>query len=116
MKSLAAAAAFACLFAQAALAHGQLSSSTPADGASVASPPDISLRFSEEVNAKFSGLELLGPDGARVKTEPARLDDAKTLVLPLGTPLAPGAYRVDWHVLSSDGHKTKGSFGFTVKP
>ena len=28
--------------------------------------------------------------------------------------LSPGTYRVRWHVLSVDTHKTEGSFTFTV--
>jgi methionine-rich copper-binding protein CopC len=116
MKLLAAVAAFACLCAQTAWAHSQLTSAVPADGSTVASPVEIDLSFSEDINAKFSGIDILGADGAKVMAEPAQLKDGKTLVLPLAKPLAAGSYRVDWHVLSADGHKTKGSFAFTVKP
>jgi len=31
-------------------------------------------------------------------------------------PLAPGRYRVKWHVLSVDTHVTEGDFTFTVAP
>jgi copper resistance protein C len=37
--------------------------------------------------------------------------------LVIGLPrLAPGSYRVNWHVISVDGHKTEGSFAFEVRP
>jgi len=35
--------------------------------------------------------------------------------VPLKTPLAAGDYQVNWHVLSVDGHKTQGSYRFSVK-
>lgn len=42
--------------------------------------------------------------------------DNKTLVLPLGKALPAGAYTVKWQALSKDGHKTHGSWSFTVQP
>jgi copper resistance protein C len=38
------------------------------------------------------------------------------LVVPITAPLPPGVYRVNWHVLSVDSHKTQGSFTFEVRP
>ena len=40
-------------------------------------------------------------------------DNAKRLAISVG-PLAPGLYKVVWHVTSTDTHKTEGSFSFTV--
>jgi methionine-rich copper-binding protein CopC len=31
-------------------------------------------------------------------------------------PLAPGTYKVTWHAVSVDTHRTQGSYEFTVKP
>jgi copper resistance protein C len=39
-----------------------------------------------------------------------------TLVVPVTATLAAGTYTVDWHALATDGHKTNGSYTFTVKP
>jgi methionine-rich copper-binding protein CopC len=36
-------------------------------------------------------------------------------VVPLEQALKAGTYQVDWHVVSVDGHKTKGSYHFSVK-
>jgi methionine-rich copper-binding protein CopC len=33
----------------------------------------------------------------------------------LSQPLQAGSYQVNWHVLSVDGHKTAGSYRFSVK-
>jgi methionine-rich copper-binding protein CopC len=109
--------ALACLSASAALAHAQLTSSTPANGASSVSPTAISLTFTETLNLKFSGITLAGPGETANATGSPRLSQGdKTLAVPVEKPLQPGTYRVDWHVLSNDGHKTKGSFSFTVTP
>jgi methionine-rich copper-binding protein CopC len=31
-------------------------------------------------------------------------------------PLAPGRYRVRWHVVSVDTHRTEGEYSFSVEP
>ncbi|EPT4862193.1 copper resistance protein CopC, partial [Klebsiella pneumoniae] len=41
--------------------------------------------------------------------------DQKQLIVPLADSLKPGTYTVDWHVVSVDGHKTKGHYTFSVK-
>lgn len=100
-----------------AFAHAHLASSVPADKAAIASPGEIDLTFTEELNLKFSGLTLTGPDKGEVKLGDGMLEDGdKVLMVPVSGKLAPGSYTVDWHVLSTDGHKTNGTFTFTVNP
>lgn len=102
-----------------AFAHAHLKSATPAIGGTVAATPtELHLTFSEGLNLKFTGVTLTGPAKAAVSTGDAALgagDDA-VLVVPVSGNLAAGTYRVDWHALSTDGHKTKGTYTFTVKP
>ena len=103
----------------AASAHAHLKTATPAaDSTVVAAPSELRLGFTEGVNLKFTGVNVTGPAGALVSTGAAALapGDDKVLVVPVSGPLAPGAYKVDWHALATDGHKTDGSYGFTVKP
>jgi methionine-rich copper-binding protein CopC len=100
-----------------ALAHAHLKSSVPADKASVASPSELDLTFSEGVNLKFSGIKVTGPKKEEVKLGNAMLMDSDTtLMVPVSDTLEPGTYKVEWHALSNDGHKTNGSYNFTVKP
>jgi methionine-rich copper-binding protein CopC len=102
-----------------ALAHAHLKSATPAENAVVTtSPAELDLTFSEGLDLKFSGATVTAKDKSTIATDKAKLatGDDKTLVIPVPTPLQAGAYTVDWHVLSTDGHKTKGSYTFTVKP
>jgi methionine-rich copper-binding protein CopC len=100
-----------------ALAHAHLKSAVPAPGSTVAAPTEIDLTFSEGVNLKFTGIGVSGPKKEAVKTGEAMLMDGDTmLMVPVQGALAAGTYKVDWHALSTDGHKTNGSFTFTVKP
>jgi len=101
-----------------AFAHAHLKASMPADKSMVAAAPKtLNLSFTETLNLKFSGVEVTGPDKAVVKTGEAALSDKDTgLTVPVLGTLPAGDYTVKWHVLSTDGHKTSGSFGFVVKP
>lgn len=112
------AAALSIVLSGQAFAHAHLKSSTPADKSTLkASPSELDLIFSEAVNLKFSGVKVTGPDKAGVKTgEPMLMDNGTTLMVPVSDRLAPGGYTVEWHVLSTDGHKTTGSLTFIVKP
>jgi copper resistance protein C len=99
-----------------AQAHAHLLTSTPAADATTAAPAELDLKFSEGLSLRFSGATLHGPDGATVATGTAHLasDDDTLLVVPVPGPLAAGAYTVEWHALSNDGHKTQGRYGFNV--
>lgn len=108
-----------CLLSAPAFAHAHLKSATPATDATIATPPtELDLTFSEGVNPNFTGVTLRGPDKTAVATGPATLGAGRdtTLVVPVPAPLAAGTYTVDWHALATDGHKTSGSYHFTIKP
>ena len=102
-----------------ALAHAHLKTAVPAvDGAVPAAPTELDLTFSEGLDLKFSGLKITGPDKKPVPTGAASLKSGgdTTLVVPLAATLPPGRYTVAWHALSADGHKTSGTYRFTVAP
>jgi copper resistance protein C len=102
-----------------AFAHAQLVSETPAANAVLTSAPtSLTLKFSEAVELKFTGVAITGADKSAVATDAASLDpkDASTFIVPLKGTLASGKYRVQWHALARDGHKTNGSFSFTIAP
>ena len=118
MRHLLLATAVLAAGAFAAFAHAHLTTAAPAPGATVAAPPtEVAITFDEEVEPKFSTIAVTDAHGARVDTGPAHLTggDELHLAVPL-KPLAAGAYKVVWHALSTDGHKTKGSFAFTLAP
>lgn len=102
-------------FAGPAFAHAKLVSATPAVGSmAMPAPTELKLKFSEGLELKFSGVKVLGPNEAAVATGPATLDpkDNTLLIVPLKAALPDGKYTVDWHALSTDGHKTKGTYSF----
>lgn len=119
MKKLllvAAVASFA--LASQALAHAHLKSAVPiADGTIKQAPSELDLTFTEGLNLKFSGVTVSGPNKAVVKTGKAMLMNGDTtLMIPVTDKLTAGKYTVEWHVLSTDGHKTDGTYSFTVAP
>ena len=100
-----------------AQAHAHLVSATPAPNATAAAGVKaITLRFNEPVMARFSGFDLTGANGAKVATSPVSVDPKgrKALTANLTAPLAAGAYKVSWHVVSADTHKMQGTYSFKV--
>ncbi len=98
-------------------AHAFLLKSEPVVGATLAAPKTVRLEFSEAIELLFSGVEVARATGgalAGVKVHYAG-NDRKVLVADLPQ-LSQGAYRVKWHVVSVDTHRTEGDFDFTVKP
>ena len=104
------------LVAGEASAHAFLDHAVPPVGATVAAPPPtLRLFFSEPIEPLFSGVELATAAGRRITTSAAAIDphNPAALVLPL-PPLMPGRYRVNWHVVSVDTHRSEGSYEFSV--
>ncbi|SEP96734.1 hypothetical protein SAMN05216548_10265 [Faunimonas pinastri] len=118
-RTIVAAAAIGLGLSSTAFAHAHLKTTVPAAESTVStSPAELDLGFSEGLDVAFSRAALKGADGKLVETGKAALKagDGRTLVVPLMAPLQPGYYTVDWQALSTDGHKTTGSYGFTFKP
>ena len=123
MRSGLIAAAAALLAAAPALAHPKLVSANPAPNSVAASPTKLQLTFSETLVANFSGVELVMTDMPGMKmasphkmaATTALAPDGKTVVVTLAKSLPRGAYRLDWHVVSTDTHRVQGSYAFKVK-
>jgi copper resistance protein C len=99
-----------------AQAHAKLVSAEPAPNATVAAPMLIQLHFSEEITRKFSSIKLIHTGGAAIAIMAMSAPDAKSLSIMPNAALAPGLYTVTWiAVATDDGHKTTGTFSFTVK-
>jgi methionine-rich copper-binding protein CopC len=97
----------------AAHAHAMLDHANPSVGSTVASAPrEISLTFTQNLEAAFSSVQVTDANGARVDQGKAQVSGS-TMRVGLKS-LSPGTYRVRWHVLSVDTHKTEGTFTFTV--
>ena len=111
------AAGVALLAPVAAQAHAMLDHASPAVGSTVAAPKAVTLWFTEALEGAFSGIEVRNAQGANVEAGKAGVDgsDRTQLRVPLKA-LPPGLYKVNWHVLSVDTHRTEGSFTFKVGP
>ena len=100
-----------------ALAHAHLESSTPADGATVASGlTQVTITFSEEISVDQSNAQLAAADGSAVSGATSAVDRANRNTVTLTTPaLADGNYTVTWRAVTEDDNGiTNGTFSFTV--
>jgi copper resistance protein C len=97
----------------AAQAHAFLDHASPLVGSTVASAPrEVSLTFTQNLEASFSSVQVTDANGARVDQGKAQIS-GNTMRVGLKS-LAAGTYRVRWQALSVDTHKTEGSFTFSV--
>ena len=95
--------------------HATLLRSEPAKDSAVAPPTRIYLVFSEEVEPSLGGIRLVGPGGQVVTLKTAGDPrNVSALLAPVPVPLAPGSWRVEWRIVSEDGHPIDGDFSFTV--
>ena len=97
-----------------ASAHASLVSTTPADGQSVPTAPQIvSATFTESISADVGGLTVRNTDGDRVDEGNSSVS-ANTLQVTVPTDLPDGTYIATYRVLSADGHPVSGSWLFGV--
>ena len=94
-------------------AHAFLDHAEPRVGTSVTSAPrEVSLWFTQNLEAAFSTVEVHDASGARVDQGKPQVSAG---VMRIGLkPLPPGTYKVHWHILSVDTHTTEGAFSFHV--
>ena len=112
------AGAVALVAAPSARAHAFLDHASPLVGSSVpASPPVVSLWFTQDLEPAFSGVTVTNEAGQRVDLGNAQIPQGNPAKLEIGLkPLALGTYLVSWHVVSVDTHPTEGTFTFEIKP
>jgi methionine-rich copper-binding protein CopC len=96
-----------------AMAHAFLEKASPAAGENVhASPAKIELHFSEALEGSFSAISVTDAGGHDVSAGPSAANGSE-LSLPLKD-LKPGRYRVSWHAVSVDTHRSEGKYNFLV--
>ncbi len=99
-------------------AHAFLDHADPPVGSQIAqSPPIVKIWFTEEIEPAFSTIAVFDANGKQIDKQDSHVDadNAQLLIVSLPSILA-GEYKVVWHVVASDTHKTQGDFKFTVKP
>ena len=108
--------AVALLAVPSVAAHSLLLASAPAAGAVVAAPGRITLTFNNRVEKALSRVRLVDASGRPQPLVVAVADGPADSLAATVPALAPGAYRVEWQVLSTDGHVVRGSFSFQLQP
>jgi methionine-rich copper-binding protein CopC len=103
------------LLPRAAFAHAVLVKSSPAQGATVTAggAVNVMLTYNSRIDVAHSSLHLVGPDG---KAQSLAVDAhaAPNLLVAKAPVLTAGAYKLEWQVMATDGHITRGTVEFRV--
>jgi methionine-rich copper-binding protein CopC len=107
-----------------ALAHSKVVSSTPSQGATVASPRVLTMNFSEALLTPTAAASIVMTAMPGMKNHGEMLirnftsawsNGNRTLTLKLRQPLRSGTYEVRWQAAGADGHRMTGVVKFAVK-
>ncbi len=80
-------------------------------------PTEVRIVFDGDIEPAFSTIQVTDSAGRRVDNGDARVVDARyprVLRVRLGT-LPPGVYRVRWQIFAIDGHRSEGTYVFTLR-
>lgn len=96
--------------------HFALARSVPAADASVPSPAELQLFFTQVPRPGSLTVRLVNAQGDLVETPEPRAaeNDAKEIHVAIDRHLTAGRYRVAWRGIGDDGHVVQGEFGFSV--
>lgn len=96
--------------------HTALDHTTPADGDTLSAAPDrVELAFTGPIENTGTAVSLVLPDGSSLELE-VRTTGEQTPTVSAALPtLGRGGYRIEWRVLSPDGHPLEGAFVFYVE-
>jgi methionine-rich copper-binding protein CopC len=99
----------------AACAHAFPNAEQPLVGSTVTKPPQqVAITYDAPIESLFAQLDVVNGSGEQeTNGTPAVGPDHRTLSIAL-KPLQPGDYTVKWSVVAEDGHRTEGSYDFTV--
>lgn len=116
-RALATALAGLLLLPAAASAHATLDATTPERGARLnAAPEQVTLEFSEGVEANFGAVRVFDTNGREVQEGNAfhPSDRGREVAVRLKPGLGDGGYTVTYRVISADSHPISGGFVFVV--
>ena len=94
--------------------HAALSHASPSAGSALsAAPQEVTLTFTDTLEAAFSNLTVTAANGIEVSQDKGRVN-GNVMRVSLKS-LAAGSYKVNWRAVSTDTHKTEGNFTFSIK-
>jgi len=95
-------------------AHAFLDHANPGAGAVLhVAPKSVMLAFSDDLEAD-SSVQIVDESGRSVAAGRTTVS-ANCIMAPLRA-LGPGKYRVVWHAVSMDDHRTQGAYEFAIRP
>lgn len=96
--------------------HFALSKSSPEAGASVQTPDEIRLWFTQAPQEGTTQIRLVEADdhGVHVMDVAQDANDPTSFYIELHGTLPPGTYNVSWRGMGQDGHVVRDTFQFTV--
>jgi copper transport protein len=100
-----------------ASAHVQWTGSSPTDQEVLTSSPQyVQLTFTGKLQAEtvLHTIRIIGPEEVEVATEGLELNDSANVLMAKLPQLENGDYRVNFRVISRDGHPITGTLRFTV--
>jgi len=94
-------------------AHPYLVSAEPAAGSTLpATPEQITIFYTESLDAPYCSAVLVAPDGTE-RSAPVGASGTRLTVSPPA--LRPGTWVLRWTVVGEDGHRVVGDFSFNVQ-
>jgi copper resistance protein C len=94
-------------------AHASLSHASPSGGSALsAAPQEVTLTFTDTLEAAFSKLTVTDANGVEVSQGKGQVN-GNVMRVRL-KPLSAGIYKVNWRSVSTDTHRTEGNFTFSV--
>jgi copper resistance protein C len=99
-------------------AHAFLDHAEPKVGSHITTAPQtVRIWFTDELQPAKCGIQVFDSKGNQVDKQDTHPDPADNTLLRISLePLARGTFTVKWQATCIDGHKTEGTFTFTLDP
>ncbi|WP_413300025.1 copper resistance CopC/CopD family protein [Bacillus sp. 1P10SD] len=98
-------------------AHAYIKKSTPSENETLSKPPEnVTIEFDEPIQPSYHSIEVFDSEGNRVDQKNGHIDTKNSSVIEcdLKDNLPNGTYRIQWRVVSSDGHPVQGVIPFQI--
>ncbi|WML56146.1 copper resistance CopC/CopD family protein [Neobacillus sp. PS2-9] len=98
-------------------AHAYIKKSTPSENETLSKlPENVTIEFDEPIQPSFHSIEVFDSKGNRVDQKNGHIDTKNSSVIEcdLNDHLPNGTYRIQWRVVSSDGHPVQGVIPFQI--
>ncbi len=99
-----------------AWAHAHPVHESPAPNATVTAPTEVRISYDDPLEPAFSHLTVQDAQGKQVNQAKSSVEGETRKILRVALPeLTAGQYKVQWAAVADDGHRTQGTYTFTVK-